>query len=478
MRDYQLFYIDGLWVEPLTGGILHEVINPATEEVAGRIRLGSVADVDRAITAAHRAFASYSQSPLQDRIDLLAAICAEYEKRLSDIAEAVSEEMGAPLHNLALPVQAPIGLWHLQTALELAKDYPFEQVQGSTLLVKEPVGVCSLITPWNWPLNQIACKVAPALLAGCTVVLKPSELAPFSAQIFAEVLHAAGVPAGVFNMIHGDGAEIGPLMSSHPLVDMVSLTGSTRAGASVSKSAADTVKVVSLELGGKSANIILEDANLEEAVTSGVIGMMGNTGQSCNAPSRMLVPAKYLAEVERIAVAACAQLVVGDPQDPATTTGPIANERQYRRVQLMIEKGIEEGARLIAGGLGRPEGLDRGYFAKPTIFSGAHNGMCIAQEEIFGPVLTIIPYENEEQAIAIANDSIYGLSGYVSSGSLDHARQVAKRLRTGMVHLNGADVDPAAPFGGYKQSGIGREWGAAGIDEFVECKAIMGSQPT
>ena len=478
MRDYQLFYINGQWVAPLTGGILHEVINPATEEVAGRIRLGSVADVDLAITAAHRAFASYSQSPLQDRIDLLAAICAEYEKRLSDIADAVSEEMGAPLHNLALPVQAPIGLWHLQTALELAKDYPFEQVQGSTLLVKEPVGVCSLITPWNWPLNQIACKVAPALLAGCTVVLKPSELAPFSAQIFAEVLHAAGVPAGVFNMIHGDGAEIGPLMSSHPLVDMVSLTGSTRAGASVSKSAADTVKVVSLELGGKSANIILEDANLEEAVTSGVIGMMGNTGQSCNAPSRMLVPAKHLAEVERIAVAACAQLVVGDPQDPATTTGPIANERQYRRVQLMIEKGIEEGAKLIAGGLGRPEGLDRGYFAKPTIFSGAHNGMCIAQEEIFGPVLTIIPYENEEQAIAIANDSIYGLSGYVSSGSLDHARQVAKRLRTGMVHLNGADVDPAAPFGGYKQSGIGREWGAAGIDEFVECKAIMGSQPT
>lgn len=477
MRDYQQFYIDGQWVAPQGGGSLHEVINPATEEVAGVIRLGTAADVELAIQAAHRVFDSYSRTPLEQRIELLASVCREYEKRLDDIAEAVSEEMGAPLQRLARPVQAPIGLWHLQTTLALARDYPFEKQQGTTLLRKEPVGVCSLITPWNWPLNQIACKVAPALLTGCTMVLKPSELAPFSAQIFAEVMHAAGVPAGVFNMIHGDGAEIGPLMSSHPLVDMVSLTGSTRAGASVSRNAADTVKVVSLELGGKSANIILQDADLEAAISNGVQEMMSNTGQSCNAPSRMLVPARHLAEVERIAAATCARLVVGDPRDPATTIGPISNQRQYQRVQLMIEKGIAEGARLIAGGPGRPEGLTRGYFARPTIFSGAHNGMCIAQEEIFGPVLTIIPYDTEEQAIAIANDSPYGLSGYVYSGCIDHARQVARRLRTGMVHLNGADVDPMAPFGGYKQSGIGREWGSAGIDEFLEIKAIMGSQP-
>ncbi len=477
MRDYQRFFIDGQWVEPVGGGTLHEVINPATEDVAGHIRLGSAADVERAIAAAHRAFASYSLTSLQSRIELLASVTREYEKRLNDIAEAVSEEMGAPLERLARPVQAPIGLWHLQTTLAVAKHYPFEEVLGSTLLVKEPVGVCSLITPWNWPLNQIACKVAPALLTGCSMVLKPSELAPFSAQIFAEVMQAAGVPAGVFNLIHGDGAQIGPLLSSDPRIDMVSLTGSTRAGASVSKSAADTVKVVSLELGGKSANIILEGADLQKAISNGVLEMMGNTGQSCNAPSRMLVPARHLAEVERIAVATCAKLVVGDPRDPATTMGPIANRRQYERVQLMIEKGIAEGARLIAGGLGRPEGLQRGFYARPTIFSGAHNGMCIAQEEIFGPVLTIIPYETEEEAIAIANDSIYGLSGYVYGRDVDEARRVARRLRTGMVHLNGADVDPAAPFGGYKQSGIGREWGAAGIDEFVETKANMGSQP-
>jgi acyl-CoA reductase-like NAD-dependent aldehyde dehydrogenase len=319
--------------------------------------------------------------------------------------------------------------------------------------------------------------VAPALAAGCTMVLKPSELAPFSAQIYAEIMHAAGVPAGVFNMIHGDGAQIGPLLSSHPLVDMVSLTGSTRAGVSVSKHAADSVKVVSLELGGKSANIILADANLEEAVVYGVTQMMSNTGQSCNAPSRLLVPIEQLEQIEQIAAAACAQLRVGDPRDPATSIGPLANKSQYLRVQFMIETGIAEGARLIAGGCGRPNGLKYGYFVRPTIFSRAHNGMRIAQEEIFGPVLTIIPYRNEEEAIAIANDSPYGLSGYVYGGDLERARSVARRLRTGMVHLNGAPVDPTAPFGGNKQSGIGREWGTAGIDEFVETKAIMGSQP-
>ena len=475
MRAYHQFYIDGQWVDPVNGGQPFEVINPATEEVAGTIRLGDKDDVDRAITAAHRAFASYSRTALKERMDLIAAIARIYEQRLDDLAVAISEEMGAPLHTIARPMQAPLGLWHLQTVLAMAKDYPFQKQQGKTLLVKEPVGVCVLITPWNWPMNQIVCKVAPALLAGCTMVLKPSELAPFSSQIFAEILAAAGVPAGVFNMIHGDGAKVGPLLSSHPLVDMVSLTGSTRSGVSVAKNAAETIKVLSLELGGKSANIILDDAPLAEAVTDGVLGMMRNTGQSCNAPSRMLVPASKLAEAERIASAAVQKLVVGDPQSPSTTTGPISNARQYQRVQSLIEKGIQEGARVVIGGCGRPAGLTRGYFAKPTVFSGAHSGMCIAQEEIFGPVLTMIPYDTEDQAIAIANDSVYGLSGFVYGGTIERARAVAQRLRTGMVHLNGASIDPGAPFGGYKQSGVGREWGAAGIDEFMETKAIMGS---
>jgi aldehyde dehydrogenase (NAD+) len=475
VRTYHKFYIDGQWVDPVNGGQPWEVINPATEEVAGTIRLGDSADVERAVAAAHRAFGSYSRTSIKERTDLIGAIAGVYAQRLDDLAGAISEEMGAPLHTIARPMQAPIGLWHLQTALALAKDYPFTKQQGNTLLVKEPVGVCVLITPWNWPMNQIVCKVAPALLAGCTVVLKPSELSPFSSQIFAEILAAAGVPAGVFNLIHGDGAKVGPLLSSHPLVDMVSLTGSTRSGISVAKNAADTIKVVALELGGKSANIILDDAPLKEAVTDGVIGMMRNSGQSCNAPSRMLVPASKLAQAEQIASAAVQTLIVGDPQSPSTTTGPIANARQYQRVQSLIEKGIQEGAKLVVGGPGRPDGITRGYFTKPTVFSGANSSMSIAQEEIFGPVLTMIPYETEEEAIAIANDTVYGLSGFVYGGTVERARAVAERLRTGMVHLNGASVDPCAPFGGYKQSGVGREWGAAGIDEFLETKAIMGS---
>lgn len=477
MRDHHQFYIDGQWVDPAEGGKTYEVINPATEEVAGTIRMGGEADVERAVTAAHRAFAGYSQTTLQQRLDLLAAICSAYEKRLDDLAGAISEEIGAPLYTLAQPVQAPIGLWHLQTTMAVAKGYAFETMQASTLLIREPVGVCALITPWNWPMNQIVCKVAPALAVGCTVVLKPSELAPFSSQIFAEIVHAAGAPPGVFNMIHGDGACIGPLLASHPLVDMVSLTGSTRAGASVARNAADTIKIVSLELGGKSANIILADADLKAAVTHGVMHMMSNTGQSCNAPSRMLVPAERIDEVEQIARAACNKLVVGDPQQPTTTVGPIANARQYERVQALIATGISEGAKLIAGGPGRPEGMTRGYFARPTVFSRANNRMTIAREEIFGPVLTIIPYATEEEAIGIANDTAYGLSGYVYGDTVEHARSVARRLRTGMVHLNGAGPDLSAPFGGYKQSGNGREWGAAGVDDFVELKAVMGSQP-
>ena len=475
MRTYHQFYIDGKWVAPVNGGALWPVINPANEEVSGSILLGDAADVERAVVAAHKAFSTFSRTTLAYRMELVAAVAHEYEKRLDEIAAAISAEMGAPLHTLARPVQAPIGLWHLQTALAIARDYPFETQQGQTLITKEPVGVCALITPWNWPMNQIVCKVAPALLTGCTMVLKPSELAPYSAQIFAEVLATAGVPAGVFNMIHGDGAVVGPALSSHRLVDMVSLTGSTRAGASVARHAADTIKVVSLELGGKSANIILADAPLSAAVTAGVVGMMANTGQSCNAPSRMLVPRSLLAEVEAIAVEAVSGLHVGDPQNAATTTGPIANERQYRRVQSMISRGLEEGARLVTGGLGRAQGTSRGYYARPTIFSDVDRNMEIAREEIFGPVLVIIGYDTEDEAIEIANDTSYGLSGFVYGATVERAGAIARRLRTGMVHLNGATVDPAAPFGGYKQSGLGREWGAAGIDEFLETKAIMGS---
>jgi len=475
MRDHSLFYIDRQWVPPVNGGTPFDVINPATEAVAGVIRLGDEADVERAVAAARRAFDAWSTTPLATRTELLARAAAVYERRLDEMALAISEEMGAPLARLARAAQAPLGLWQLQTTLALAADYPFEKRQGTTHVVKEAVGVCVLITPWNWPMNQTLCKVAPALLAGCTMVLKPSEYAPFSAQILAETLHEAGVPAGVFNLIHGDGARIGPLLSSHPEVDMVSLTGSTRAGSSVARHAADTIKVVSLELGGKSANIILDDAPLAEAVAAGVSNMMFNTGQSCNAPSRMLVPAARLAEAERVAAATVERLVVGDPLDAATTIGPIANRRQFERVQALIAVGIQEGADLVAGGLGRPEGLAQGWFTRPTVFSRVDNAMTIAREEIFGPVLVLIPYADEDEAVAIANDSDYGLSGYVWGGSVARAAGVARRLRTGMVHLNGAGIDLAAPFGGYKRSGNGREWGAAGIDEFLETKALMGA---
>jgi aldehyde dehydrogenase (NAD+) len=475
MRDHSLFYIAGQWVPPVHGGEPFDVVNPATEAVAGVIRLGDEADVERAAAAARQAFDGWSTSSLKTRTDLLARIAGIYERRIDEMAAAISVEMGAPLAKVARAAQAPLGLWQVQTALALAADYPFEKRQGKTHIVKEAVGVCALITPWNWPMNQVLCKVAPALLAGCTMVLKPSEFAPFSAQILAEILHEAEVPPGVFNLIHGDGAHIGPLLSAHREVNMVSLTGSTRAGSSVARHAADTIKVVSLELGGKSANIILDDAPLEEAVAAGVMNMMFNTGQSCNAPSRMLVPAAKLADAQRVAAAAVQRLIVGDPMDNATTTGPIANRRQYERVQSLIARGIEEGATLVAGGLGRPEGIASGWFARPTIFGGVSNRMTIAREEIFGPVLVMIPYSDEDDAVAIANDSDYGLSGYVWGGTVARAAAIAKRLRTGMVHLNGAGVDLAAPFGGYKMSGNGREWGTAGIDEFLETKALMGA---
>ncbi|KAB7741162.1 aldehyde dehydrogenase family protein [Parvibaculum sedimenti] len=472
MTDYLKFYINGQWVDPVKPKAL-DVINPATEEPIAKISMGGKADVDKAVAAAKAAFPKYSTTSRQERIELLQSIIAVYQKRYADIAAAITAEMGAPV-KLAQVAQAAMGIAHLNTNLELLKNYEFEYDKGTTHIVREPVGVCGFITPWNWPINQIACKVAPALAVGCTMVLKPSEVAPINAYLFAEVLHEAGVPAGVFNLVNGDGVDVGAPLSSHPDVDMVSFTGSTRAGILVSKAAADTVKRVALELGGKSANIVLDDADLKKAVSSGIYTMMSNSGQSCNAPSRMLVPAARQDEVIEIARATAATVKAGDPLAEGTVIGPVVSEVQYNKIQGLIQKGIEEGATLVAGGLGRPEGVNKGYFVRPTVFANVTNDMTIAREEIFGPVLTILPYKDEEDAISIANDTVYGLSGYVQSGSVEHARKVASQLRTGNVHLNGAGPDLNAPFGGYKQSGIGREWGEFGFEEFLEVKAVLG----
>ena len=467
------FYIDGQWVEP-AGSARLDVIDPATEAPVGTIALGTAADVERAVAAARAAFPAFSATSREARLDLLARICDAYKKRYDDMARAICTEMGAPLKALAGSGQAGSGLAHFKIAAGALRDFPFEKIQGSTRIVREAIGVCGLITPWNWPANQIACKVAPALAAGCTMVLKPSELAPLSALVLAEILHEAGVPAGVFNLVNGDGEGVGAPLSAHPDVDMISFTGSTRAGKQVMKTAADTVKKVALELGGKSANILLDDADFPKAVKQGVQTLMVNSGQNCNAPSRMLVPEDRLDEVEALAAAVVARSVVGDPLADGTTMGPLANAAQFRRVQSLIEQGVAEGAKLVAGGPGRPQGIERGFFARPTIFSRVSSGMTIAREEIFGPVLSILPYKDEDDAVRIANDTPYGLSGYVSSADLGRARAVARRLRTGNVHLNGAPVDMTAPFGGYKQSGLGREWGAYGLEEFLETKAIIG----
>jgi aldehyde dehydrogenase (NAD+) len=474
MRDYRKFYIDGKWVDAAQPQSL-DVVNPATEGVAGVISLGSRADVDRAVAAARRAFESYSRTSREERIALLERVIAVYQRRIGDMAQAISEEMGAPLATVAMPQQAPAGLGHFKVALGVLKDFEFEKMQGTTRVVREPVGVCGLITPWNWPANQIACKVAPALAAGCTMVLKPSEIAPLSGHVFAEILHEAGVPPGVFNLVDGDGPTVGAALSSHPDIDMVSFTGSTRAGILVDKAAADTVKKVALELGGKSPNIILEGAPLEQAVGHGVLVMMNNTGQSCNAPSRMLVPRRHLAEAEAIAAAAAATVVTGDPADPKTGMGPQSSEAQWRKVQALIEKGIKEGAKVVCGGPGRPEGLKQGFYTKPTVFSNVTNDMTIAREEIFGPVLCILPYDTEEEAIRVANDTPYGLSAYVFGDTHEHASRVGARIRAGNVHLNGAGLDMSGSFGGYKQSGLGREWGAFGFEEFLEVKSVFGA---
>ncbi len=473
MSNTTQFYIDGAWVNPLQANPM-QVINPATEQAIGTISIGSAADADRAVKAARKAFASYSQTTVAQRQELLQSIIAVYKRRMDDVAAAVSMEMGAPLEKLAKRAQAPAGLGHFIVASKVLADFQFEKMQKTTRIVREPVGVCALITPWNWPMNQMTCKIAPALATGCTMVLKPSELAPLSAHILAEILHEAGVPAGVFNLVDGDGPGVGAALSSHPEVDMVSFTGSTRAGIAVQIAAAQTIKKVALELGGKSANIITDDADLTAAVKHGVMSMMTNTGQSCNAPSRMLVPAGKLAQAEAIAAAVVSKIMVGDPSNADTTMGPVANSAQFGRVQKMIERGVEEGAKVVAGGVGRPDGMTAGYFVKPTIFSNVNNQMDIARQEIFGPVLCMMPYSGgTDEAVAIANDTPYGLSGYVYAATPEAAGQIAARLRTGNVHLNGAGGDNAAPFGGYKQSGNGREWGALGFEEFLETKAVF-----
>ena len=472
MREMLKFYIDGEWVDPVTPNTL-DVINPANEEVCGRISLGSAADVDKAVAAAKKAFPAWSQSTREARIELLEKILEEFAKRHDDVATAIMEEMGAPW-KLAKYAQAASGPQHIQAAIDALKTFEFEESHGTTQIVKEPIGVCSLITPWNWPMNQIAVKVAPALAAGCTMVLKPSEIAPFDAMIFAEILDAAGVPAGVFNLVNGDGPGVGVALSSHPDVAMVSFTGSTRAGISVAQNAAPTVKRVAQELGGKSANIILDDADFEREVARGASNCFDNSGQSCNAPTRMLVPKDRMDAAAAIAAKRASSTTPGDPQGEDTRMGPVVSEVQWNKIQDLIQKGIDEGATVVAGGPGRPEGLDRGYYVQPTVFANVNNDMTIAREEIFGPVLSILPYEDEEEAIRIANDTPYGLSGYVSSTNLERARRVASRLETGMVHINNASLDALAPFGGYKQSGNGREWGPHGIEEFLEVKSVYG----
>ncbi|XVQ09435.1 aldehyde dehydrogenase family protein [Spirillospora sp. CA-255316] len=473
MREYRKFYIGGQWTEPAEPRTL-EIVNPATEEVCGKVAVGSSADVDRAVAAARAAFAGWSQSSRKDRLDLLQNILEAYQKRSADLAAALTEEMGAPA-SLAGGFQVQLGVGQLSTTIEVLKDFAFEERRGATLVVKEPIGVCGLITPWNWPMNLIAVKVFPALATGCTMVLKPSERSPFTGQIFAEILDAAGVPAGVFNLVQGDGPGVGVPLASHPDVDMVSFTGSTRAGIEVAKNAAPGVKRVAQELGGKSPNIILDDDDFAENVGKGVASMMGNSGQTCSAPSRMLVPRARMKEAIEAARKAASEVTVGDPNGDAVI-GPVVAKDQFERVQGLIQKGIDEGATLVAGGTGRPEGLEKGYYVKPTVFADVTNDMAIAREEIFGPVATIIGYDSLDHAVEIANDTEYGLAGFVAGADLEQARAVARRIRAGSVAINDG-FDFQAPFGGYKKSGNGREWGEFGFHDYLEIKGVLGYAP-
>lgn len=475
MTNHLKFYIDGDWVSPHHSATI-AVLNPATEAVIAEIAAGTASDAARAVAAARAAFQSFAQSGKEERLHLLHRIVEAYDRRTEDMAQTLSAELGAPIGR-ARKAQVAAGRAHLTSAIAALEAFCFEDVRGNALIRHEPVGVVGLITPWNWPLNQIACKVAPALAAGCTMVLKPSEIAPLSALIFAEVMHEAKVPKGVFNLVNGDGPSVGQVLASHPEIDMISFTGSTRAGITVAKVAAETVKRISQELGGKSPNILLPDADFERAVRKGVEACFNNSGQSCDAPTRMLVPAERHAEVLDFAARAAAAQVVGDPRDDGTILGPVASATQFQKIQRLIALGIEEGATLVAGGLGRPEGLDRGWFVRPTVFGDVRTDMTIAREEIFGPVLAILPYRDEEEAIAIANDTVYGLAANVESRDPDRALRVARRLRAGQVRINYPPWDPSAPFGGFKQSGNGREYGAWGLHDFLEVQAVLGNPP-
>ncbi|WP_237154803.1 aldehyde dehydrogenase family protein [Oryzibacter oryziterrae] len=472
MSNHLKFFIDGAWVDPVSPATL-DVIDPSTEEAYTRISVGTSADVNLAVAAAKRAFESFSVTPKAERLALLKRILAAYNDRFDDIAEAVSYEMGAPLA-FAKDSQAWAGRAHIEATIADFEKMDLEEPLGTTRILREPIGVCALITPWNWPLNQITCKVAPAIAAGCTVVLKPSEIAPISGIIFAEVMEAAGTPKGVFNLVNGTGPDVGQVMSGHPDVDMVSFTGSTRAGIIVAKTAADTVKRVAQELGGKSANIILPDADLARAVAKGVRACFGNTGQSCDAPTRMLVPADRHDEALAIAKAAAEKLVTGDPRSDATNLGPVVSQLQFDKIQRLIETGIKEGATVVTGGLGRPEGLNRGYYIRPTVFGHVTPDMTVAREEIFGPVLSILSYKDIDDAVRIANDTVYGLAGYIQGTDIEQARAVARRIRAGSIYVNYPDWDTFAPFGGYKQSGNGREYAGWGIHDFLEIKGVVG----
>ena len=472
MKNLRNFYINGRWVAPLKVNDLC-VENPATEQPLATISMGSAADVNLAVAAAKSAFATYSQFSVDQRIVLLEQLLQAYLDRYHEMAVAISMEMGSPI-TFAIEEQADRGSGHIAATLDALKQYQFEQQIGSTLIVKEPIGVCGLITPWNWPINQIACKVVPALAAGCSMLLKPSEIAPISAYLFSEIIDQVGFPDGVYNMLNGDGAGVGAAISSHPDIQMLSFTGSTRAGILVAKSAADSIKRVTQELGGKSPNIIFEDADLEPAVRGAVRNIMSNSGQSCNAPSRLLVHASVYDRAVQIAAHSAEQIMVDDPAKEGNHIGPLSSRMQFEKVQSLIQKGIDEGAELVVGGVGKPDGFKTGYFCKPTIFAKVHNQMQIAREEIFGPVLAIIPFDTEQQAIEIANDTDYGLAAYLSTSDMDRAQRVAGKLRAGTVRINGAAQSYEVPFGGYKQSGNGREWGEFGLEDYLEIKAISG----
>ena len=472
MSNHLKFYIGGAWVDPMTPNVI-DVIDPSTEDAFTQISGGTAADIDRAVTAARAAFDSFSRTSPAERLELLEAVLVEYDKRYEDIAQACSQEMGAPL-GFARSAQAWIGQAHLREIIRVMKDYKFSWMENDMQIVKEPIGVVGMITPWNWPLNQITCKVGPAIAAGCTMVLKPSEIAPITATIFAEVMHAAGVPKGVFNMVNGEGGTAGAALSAHPEVDMMSFTGSTRAGVLVAKAAAETVKRVHQELGGKSPNILLPEADFAKRVPEGVANLFSNSGQSCNAPSRMLVPRERHAEVAELARAAAGNFIVGDPRSENSNLGPVVSKIQFDKIQNLIQSGIDEGADLVAGGPGLPDGLTRGYYVRPTVFANVTPEMRIAREEIFGPVLSIMPYDSEEEAIKEANNTVYGLAAYIQSEDKEKARRVASRMRAGTVYINAPPTNITAPFGGFKQSGNGREWSHWGLDDFLEIKGVVG----